>query len=52
MLFLLSNLDLPLRLAVLPGSLPPIQLFGGFLGLGLALGVLGSTVSLRRFLRS
>jgi cell division transport system permease protein len=51
MLFLLSNLDLPLRLAVLPGSLPPVQLIGGFVGLGLALGVLGSTVSLRRFLR-
>jgi cell division transport system permease protein len=51
MLFLLSNLDLPLRLAVLPGSLPPVQLIGAFVGLGLALGVLGSTVSLRRFLR-
>lgn len=51
MLFLLSHLDLPLRLAVLPGSIPPVQMVGGFLGLGLVLGVLGSTVSLRRFLR-
>jgi cell division transport system permease protein len=51
MLFLLSNLDLPLRLAVLPGSLPPVRLIGGFVGLGLAFGFLGSMVSLRRFLR-
>lgn len=51
MLFLLSHLDLPLRLAMLPGSLPPVQIVTGFLGLGLVLGVLGSTVSLRRFLR-
>ena len=50
-LFLFSHLDLPLRLAMLPGSLPPVQLVGGFLGLGLVLGVLGSTVSLRRLLR-
>ena len=51
MLFLLSHLDLPLRFAVLPGSIPPVQMVGGFLGLGLVLGILGSTVSLRRFLR-
>ena len=50
-LFLFSHLDLPLRLAVMAGSLPTVQLVAGFLGLGLLLGVLGSTVSLRRFLR-
>jgi cell division transport system permease protein len=50
-LFLFSNLDLPLRLAVMAGSLPTGQLIAGFLGLGLLLGVLGSMVSLRRFLR-
>ena len=50
-LFLFSHLDLPLRLAVMAGSLPMGQLVGGFLGLGLLLGVLGSMVSLRRFLR-
>lgn len=51
MLFLFSHLDLPLRLAVMAGSLPTGQLVAGFLGLGLLLGVLGSMVSLRRFLR-
>jgi cell division transport system permease protein len=50
-LFLFSHLDLPLRLAVMAGSLPMGQLLAGFLGLGLLLGVLGSMVSLRRFLR-
>ena len=50
-LFLFSHLDLPLRLAVMAESLPMGQLVGGFLGLGLLLGVLGSMVSLRRFLR-
>jgi cell division transport system permease protein len=50
-LFLFSHLDLPLRLAVTAGSLPTGQLVAGFLGLGLLLGVLGSMVSLRRFLR-
>ncbi len=50
-LFLFSHLDLPLRLAVMAGSLPTGQLLAGFLGLGLLLGVLGSMVSLRRFLR-
>jgi cell division transport system permease protein len=50
-LFLFSHLDLPLRLAVMAGSLPMGQLVAGFLGLGLLLGVLGSMVSLRRFLR-
>ena len=50
-LFLFSHLDLPLRLAVMAGSLPTGQLLAGFLGLGLLLGVLGSLVSLRRFLR-
>lgn len=50
-LFLFSQLDLPLRLAVMAGSLPTGQLVAGFLGLGLLLGVLGSMVSLRRFLR-
>ena len=50
-LFLFSHLDLPLRLAVMAGSLPTGQLIAGFLGLGLLLGVLGSMVSLRRFLR-
>ncbi|MGD8371883.1 MAG: permease-like cell division protein FtsX [Syntrophobacterales bacterium] len=51
MLFLFSHLNLPLRLAFMPGSLPSIPLLAGFLGLGLLLGILGSTVSLRRFLR-
>ena len=50
-LFLFSHLDLPLRLAVMAESLPTGQLVAGFLGLGLLLGVLGSIVSLRRFLR-
>ena len=50
-LFLFSHLDLPLRLAVMAGSLPTGQLVAGFLGLGLLLGVLGSMISLRRFLR-
>ena len=50
-LFLFSHLDLPLRLAMMAGSLPMGQLVAGFLGLGLLLGVLGSMVSLRRFLR-
>lgn len=50
-LFLFSHLDLPLRLAVMAESLPTGQLVAGFLGLGLLLGVLGSMVSLRRFLR-
>ncbi len=50
-LFLFSHLDLPLRLAVMAGSPPTGQLVAGFLGLGLLLGVLGSMVSLRRFLR-
>ena len=50
-LFLFSHLDLPLRLAVMAGSLPTGQLVAGFLGLGLLLGILGSMVSLRRFLR-
>ncbi|UCF03245.1 MAG: ABC transporter permease [Deltaproteobacteria bacterium] len=50
-LFLFSHLDLPLRLAVMAGSLPTGQLVAGFLGLGLLLGVLGSMLSLRRFLR-
>ena len=50
-LFLFSHLDLPLRLAMMAGSLPTGQLVAGFLGLGLLLGVLGSMVSLRRFLR-
>ena len=50
-LLLFSHLDLPLRLAVMAGSLPTGQLVAGFLGLGLLLGVLGSMVSLRRFLR-
>ncbi|MDH3851177.1 MAG: permease-like cell division protein FtsX, partial [Deltaproteobacteria bacterium] len=45
-LFLFSHLDLPLRLAVMAGSLPMGQLVAGFLGLGLLLGVLGSMVSL------
>lgn len=51
MLLLFSHLHLPLRLALMPGSLPSVQLIAGFLGLGLLLGILGSTVSLRRFLR-
>lgn len=51
LLFLFSHLDLPLRLAVMAGSLPTGQLVAGFLGLGLLLGVMGSMVSLRRFLR-
>ncbi len=51
MLLVFSHLHLPLRLTLVPGSLPSIQLLAGFLGLGLLLGVLGSIVSLRRFLR-
>jgi cell division transport system permease protein len=51
MLLLFSHLNLPLRLTLMSGSLPTIQLLAGFLGLGLLLGVLGSVVSLRRFLR-
>jgi cell division transport system permease protein len=50
-LFLFSHLDLPLRLGLMAGSLPTGQLVAGFLGLGLLLGVMGSMVSLRRFLR-
>ncbi len=48
---LFSQLHLPLRLAVVPGSQPTVQLIAGFLGLGLVLGGLGSALSLRRFLR-
>ncbi len=48
---LFSQLHLPLRLAVVPGSQPTVQLIAGFLGLGLLLGGLGSALSLRRFLR-
>ena len=48
---LFSQLHLPLRLAVVPGSQPTVQLISGFLGLGLLLGGLGSALSLRRFLR-
>jgi cell division transport system permease protein len=51
MFFLLSHLDVPLRIAMLPGSRTPVSLVAGFLGLGLLLGFLGSTVSVRRFLR-
>lgn len=50
-LLLFSHLHLPLRLAMRTGSLPSIHLLAGFLGLGLFLGMLGSTISLRRFLR-
>jgi cell division transport system permease protein len=52
MLLLFSHLQLPVRLAMMPGSMTSIQLVAGFLGLGVMLGILGSTVSLRRFLRS
>ena len=51
MFFLLTHLDVPLRIAMLPGSQTPVSLVAGFLGLGLLLGFLGSTVSVRRFLR-
>ncbi|UCG14362.1 MAG: ABC transporter permease [Deltaproteobacteria bacterium] len=51
LLLLFSHLDLSLRLAVMPGSLPSFQLIAAFLGLGVVLGILGSAVSLRRFLR-
>jgi cell division transport system permease protein len=49
--FLFSHLHLPLRLAMVPGSQPTVQLIAGFLGLGFLLGGLGSVVSLRRLLR-
>jgi cell division transport system permease protein len=49
--FLFSHLNLPVRLAILPGSQPTVLLMAGFVGLGLFLGGLGSVVSLRRFLR-
>lgn len=52
MRFLLSHLNLPLRLAMMPGGMPLLPLISGFLGLGLLLGTLGSAVSLRRFVRS
>ena len=48
---LFSQLHLPLRLALVPGFKPAVQLIAGFLFLGLLLGGLGSTISLRRFLR-
>ena len=51
MLFLLTHLDVPMRVVLLPGSQTPVSLVAGFLGLGLLLGFLGSTVSVRRFLR-
>jgi cell division transport system permease protein len=51
MLLLFSHLDLPVRLAMQPGSLPTVPLVVGFLVVGMLLGVLGSTVSLRRFMR-
>jgi cell division transport system permease protein len=47
----LSHLNIPLRLALAPDAIVPPPLIGGFLGLGVALGVVGSSVSLRRFLR-
>ena len=46
-----SHLQLPLQLALAPGSQTTVQLIAGFLGLGFLLGGLGSAVSLRRFLR-
>jgi cell division transport system permease protein len=51
MFLLFSHLHLPLRLALVPGPQPSVQLIAGFIGLGLLLGGLGSTISLRRFLR-
>ncbi|MFP3870885.1 MAG: permease-like cell division protein FtsX [Syntrophobacteria bacterium] len=51
MLLVFSHLDVPLRFTVMPGSLPSFSLVSGFLALGMLLGILGSTVSLRRFLR-
>jgi cell division transport system permease protein len=51
MFFLLTHLDVPMRVVLLPGSQTPVSLVAGFLGLGLLLGFLGSTVSVRRFLR-
>ena len=48
---LFSQLHLPLRLAMAHGSQPTVQLLAGFVCLGLLLGGLGSTISLRRFLR-
>ena len=46
-----SHLNLPIRLALVPGFQPSVQLIAGFVGLGLLLGGLGSSISLRRFLR-
>lgn len=51
-LLLFSHLHLPFRIAMMPSSLQSGQLITGFLGLGTLLGILGSMVSLRRFLRT
>lgn len=47
----LSHLHIPLRLALAPDAIVSTPLIGGFLGLGVALGLVGSSISLRRFLR-
>jgi cell division transport system permease protein len=52
LILLFSHLHLPLRVAAMPGTLPQVHVIAGFLGLGVLLGLLGSTVSLRRFLRA
>lgn len=52
LMLLFSHLDLPVKIAMMPGSLLSVQVVLGFLSLGILLGILGSAVSLRRFLRS
>jgi cell division transport system permease protein len=47
----LSHLNIPLRLALAPDAIVPPPLIGGFVGLSVALGLVGSSISLRRFLR-
>jgi cell division transport system permease protein len=47
----LSHLHIPLRLALAPDAIVSPPLIGSFLGLGVALGLVGSSISLRRFLR-
>lgn len=47
----LSHLHIPLRLALAPDPIVSPPLIAGFLGMGVIVGLLGSSVSLRRFLR-
>jgi cell division transport system permease protein len=47
----IAHLHIPLRLALAPDAIVSPPLFAGFLGLGVVVGLLGSSFSLRRFLR-